>query len=177
MENFFRSIPGIGQYFGGVSRQKLLFVPDADNEPDVDHEISEPALFRFLLNEETTEDIKRAEQAEMPDMLNVLKDSDKESKTIERVDSKEVQAVLPDMLSILKDINKESKITEFETHQCSIGSRGNAIKVFHVFIVFKTTCETDGDYWWSLEKNRDYIALQLLGRTYQSAHLLPSPLD
>jgi hypothetical protein len=38
--------------FGGVSRQKLLFVPDADNQPDVDHEISEAALFRFLLNEE-----------------------------------------------------------------------------------------------------------------------------
>ncbi|XP_046452784.1 putative ankyrin repeat protein RF_0381 [Daphnia pulex] len=131
MENFFRSIPGIGQYFGGEYEHKLLFVPDADHEPDVDHEVSEPALFRFLLNEETTEDIKRAEQAEIPDMLKVL-----------------------------KDIKKESKITEFETHQCSIGSRGNAIKVFHVFIVFKTTCETDGDYWWSLEKNRDYIALQ-----------------
>jgi ankyrin repeat protein len=125
------SIPFVGNYFGGESQQKLLFVPDADNKPEKDHEISEPALFRFLLNEETLKELDEADGAEIPDMLDVL-----------------------------KDIDKESKITEFETHQSSMGSAKDFKGAFHVFIVFKTTSGTDGVYWWSLEKNRDYIALQ-----------------
>jgi ankyrin repeat protein len=130
LESLAKWIPSLNSYIGGDYKQKLLFVPDADNKPEEDHEISEPALFRFLLNEETTEEIKRAE-ADIPDMLNVL-----------------------------KDIDKQSKITEFETHQSSMGLRKDLSKAFHVFIVFKTTSEKDGDYWWSLEKGTDYITLQ-----------------
>ncbi|XP_046634899.1 serine/threonine-protein phosphatase 6 regulatory ankyrin repeat subunit B-like isoform X2 [Daphnia pulicaria] len=130
IERVLSSIPFVRDYFGAESQQKLLFVPDADNQPEGEHEISEPALFRFLLNEETLEDIKKA-KGEIPDMLNVL-----------------------------RDINKESKITEFETHQSSMGTTKDLKRAFHVFIVFKTTCQTDKDYWWSLEKNRDYIVLQ-----------------
>ncbi|XP_046651126.1 serine/threonine-protein phosphatase 6 regulatory ankyrin repeat subunit B-like [Daphnia pulicaria] len=118
----------IGAYFGAKSQQKLLFVPDADNEPKVDHEISEPVLFRFLLNEET---LKQLDQAEIHEMLNVL-----------------------------KDVDKGSKITEFETHQSSMDLRKDSKGAFHVFIVFKTTSVTDGDYWWSIEKGMDYITLQ-----------------
>ena len=53
-------------------KQKLLFVPYADSPdtiPEVQHEISEPALFRYLLNEETIQELKEA-HAEIPGMLN-----------------------------------------------------------------------------------------------------------
>ncbi|XP_046635844.1 poly [ADP-ribose] polymerase tankyrase-1-like [Daphnia pulicaria] len=89
--------------------QKLLFVPDADNEPDVEHEISEP---------------------DTPD--------------------------------VLKDIDKESKIKEFEIHQSSTG-KADAGGAIHTFVVFKTTSQTDGDDWWSLEKNLECIILQRSG--------------
>jgi ankyrin repeat protein len=124
------NIQFVEDYYGAGSKQKLYFVPDA-NKPDVGHEISEPALFRFLLNEETLKEFKG------------------------------VEAEIPEMLKVLKDVNKVSKITEFETHQSSIGSIAKDLsKAFHVFIVFKSTSETEGDYWWSLEKHRDYIVLQ-----------------
>jgi ankyrin repeat protein len=130
MESLAKWIPGCSKYFGGESQQKLIFVPDADNKPEEDHEISEPALFRFLLNEETLIELDEAE------------------------------AEIPEMLKVLKDVEKGSKITEFETHQSSISMLKDFKRAFHVFVVFKTTCKTDGNYWWSLEKNRDYIALQ-----------------
>jgi ankyrin repeat protein len=116
------------QYFGGEYEQKLIFVPDADNEPYVDHEISEAALFRFLLNKETLQQLDEAE--------------------------------IPDMLKVLKDVDKESKISEFETHQSNMGLRTDFKGAFHVFIVFRTTSGKDRDYWWSLEKGMDYIFLQ-----------------
>jgi ankyrin repeat protein len=154
-------IPGLQPYIGGVYTQRLLFVPDADNKPEVEHEISEPALFRFLINEETMEEIKGAAEAEMPEMMNGSKDINKESKILERLDGKEIHtAVLPKMLDVLKDIDKQSKIIEFETHQSSIDIMKDFKGAFHVFIVFKSTSEKVGDYWWSLEKNLDYIVLQ-----------------
>jgi hypothetical protein len=122
-------IPGLKHYFGSISQQKLYFVPDA-NKPGEHHEISEAALFRFLLNEETLREYT------------------------------ETEVELPEMLKVLKDVDKVSKITEFETHQSSMGSATDSSKAFHVFIVFKSTSETEGDYWWSLEKNRDFIVLQ-----------------
>jgi hypothetical protein len=101
-----------------VSQQKLFFFDVDNKKPKTkeDHEIKEPALFRFLLNEET------------------LKQLD------------ETEAGTTQMLGILKDINKESKITEFEPHQSSMGKVADWKKAFHVFIVFKTTSETDGNY-------------------------------
>nr|CAH0112680.1 unnamed protein product [Daphnia galeata] len=125
--NYFQK--NVPQYFGAESQLKLLFVPDAENNPKVGHEISEPGLFRFLLNEETIEQLKEA-QADMPEMLNVL-----------------------------SGIDKQSKITLFGTYQSSMGSVSGS-RVFHVFIVFKTASKRDGVYWWSLEKNVDYIILQ-----------------
>jgi ankyrin repeat protein len=142
MENakhFIEKLPVIGKYFGSVYEQKLYFVPDAQNEPGDDdkHEVSEAALFRFLLNEQTLKHCK------------------------------EVQAVLPDMLDVLKTIDKESEITEFEAHQSSMGKVQDLKGAFHVFIVFKTTkkrenetADDDEVYWWSLEKGMDYITLQ-----------------
>ncbi len=124
-------IPFVGSLFGAESQQKLLFVPDADNEPKVGHAISEPALFRFLLDEENP---KR--------QIN------------------EAEAGIPKMLDVLKDVDKNWEIKEFETHQSSMGSATDSSMAFHVFIVFKTTSETDGVYWWSLEKGLDYITLQ-----------------
>jgi hypothetical protein len=110
-------------------------VPDADKEPKVGHEISEPAIFRFLLNEEE----------------------------MEKFDEAKVE--IPEMLDVLKDIDKQSKITQVEIYQSSMHSTTDVIKAFHVFIVFKSTSETAADdagvyYWWSLEKNTEYIALQ-----------------
>lgn len=65
--------------------------------------------------------------------------------------------VLDDLKGI---VNKYLKITQVEIHQSSMHSATNATKVFHAFNVFRTTSESDGDYWWSLEKNLDYIVLQ-----------------
>jgi ankyrin repeat protein len=64
-------------------------------------------------------------------------------------------------LDRLKDINKESNITQVEIHRSSMKKATDVIQAFHVFLIFKTTSEAgDGDYWWSLEKNLDYIVLQ-----------------
>ncbi len=76
-------------------------MPDADNEPDVDHEISEPALFRFLVNEEN------------------LKQLD------------EGVAETTQMRGILKDMEKDSKIVEFKTHQISTDIERFKISRFH----------------------------------------------
>jgi hypothetical protein len=65
------------------------------------------------------------------------------------------------MLDVFKDIDKESTITLVEIHQSSMGKAADKIRAFHVFIVFKTTSEADGGvYWWSLEKDTEYIILQ-----------------
>jgi hypothetical protein len=79
IERVLPRIPFVGSLFGAESHQKLLFVPDADNEPKVGHGISEAALFRFLLNDETLEEFNEA-GAEIPQMLGILKGIDKESK-------------------------------------------------------------------------------------------------
>ncbi|XP_046462731.1 uncharacterized protein LOC124208913 [Daphnia pulex] len=114
--------------FGGKYKKMWLFVPEADKKPKEKHEISEAALFRFLLNEETLQQFGEAE--------------------------------IPEMLGILKDIDKNSKITQVETHQSSMGPATDFLQAFHVFIVFKTTSEIDGEYWYSLEKNTKHIVLQ-----------------
>ncbi len=126
------NIPYLGSLFGAESQQKLLFVPDADYEPKKIHDISEAAIFRFLLNEET----------------------------MGKFDEAEVE--IPKMLEVLKDIDKQLKINQVEIHQSSMGSTTDTFKAFHAFIVFKSTSETadHGVYWWSLEKNMEYIVLQ-----------------
>jgi ankyrin repeat protein len=127
MENSFS-----GKLKGGKYKQKLHFVPCSDKEePQVGHEISEPAIFRFLLNEETMGKFDEADEVEIAKMLDVL-----------------------------KDIDKQSKITQVEIHQSSMNTVADAFNAYHVFIVFKSTSETDRDYWWSLEKNLEYIVLQ-----------------
>jgi ankyrin repeat protein len=71
------------------------------------------------------------------------------------------EAETPKMLYDLKSIvDKESKITEVEIHQSSMHSATDTTKAFHVFNVFRTTSESDGDYWWSLEKNLECLVLQ-----------------
>jgi hypothetical protein len=125
--------PSVQNLTGAESKQKLLFVPNADNQPYMNHEISDPALFRFLLNEESLKQLDTAEAYRHPNTR---------------------------MLAVLKDIDKDSQIIEFEIHRTSMQSVTDAMKAFHVFIVFKSTSETDGDYWWSLEKNTEYIVLQ-----------------
>jgi hypothetical protein len=131
MAKFFKSTRNLN---GDEYKQKLRFVPDADKEPKVGHEISEPAIFRFLLNEEE----------------------------MEKFDEAKVE--IPEMLDVLKDIDKQSKITQVEIYQSSMHSTTDVIKAFHVFIVFKSTSVTADDaggyHWWSLEKNTEYIALQ-----------------
>jgi ankyrin repeat protein len=142
MENITGGINVMGKYSqkfkstrnltGGEYKKTLLFVPDADNEPHVVHEISEPALFQFVLNEETLEEFKGAE-------VEIAK-----------------------MLDVLKDIDKQSKITQVEAYHSSRKKMTDALKAYHVFIVFKSTSEKadDGVYWWSLEKHTEYIVLQ-----------------
>ncbi len=118
---------------GSEYKKKLLFVPCDDNEPKEGHEISEPAIFRFLLNEETLEKFDEAAEVEIVKMLEIL-----------------------------KDIDKHSKITQVEAYRSSMMKITDAFKAYHVFIVFKSTSETAdyGIYWWSLEKNTEYIVLQ-----------------
>jgi ankyrin repeat protein len=119
---------------GGGYKQKLYFVPCADYEPKVGHEISESAFFRILLNEERMKKSDEAAEVKMPEMLDVF-----------------------------KDIDKHSKITQVEAYRSSMNPVTDAVKAYHVFIVFKSTSETADDrvyYWWSLEKNTDYIVLQ-----------------
>ncbi|XP_046643175.1 serine/threonine-protein phosphatase 6 regulatory ankyrin repeat subunit B-like [Daphnia pulicaria] len=120
---------------GGDYKQKLYFVPDADNEPKVGHEISEPAIFRFLLNEETMGKFDEADEVEIVKMLEIL-----------------------------KDIDKHSKITQVEAYRSSMMKATDTVKAYHVFIVFNSISETADDgvycYWWSLEKSTDYITLQ-----------------
>jgi ankyrin repeat protein len=111
----------------GTFQEMLHFVPNADTNPQDKHDILEPVLFRFLLNEKTIEDQAKIMQA---------------------------------MLDTLSGIDKLSKITEIEIHKSSMGWVTDLVNAFHVFIVFKTTSVKDGDYWWSLEKGRKYIALQ-----------------
>jgi hypothetical protein len=41
-----------------------------------------------------------------------------------------------------------------------MGKATDKIRAFHVFIVFKTVSEKDGEFWWSLEKDTEYIILQ-----------------
>ena len=72
----------------------------------------------------------------------------------------EDQAKMQAMLNTLSGIDKLSKITEIEIQKSSMGWVTDLVNAFHVFIVFKTTSVKDGDYWWSLEKGRKYIALQ-----------------
>jgi ankyrin repeat protein len=116
-----------GPLFGEKSQEKLHFVPNADTNREEKHEICEPALFRFLLNEKTIED-----QAEIQTMLNTL-----------------------------NCIDKLSKITIIEIHESSMGSVKDLGKAFHAFIVFQTTSGKDEDFWWwSFEKNMEYIVLQ-----------------
>ncbi len=126
----FESTPSVT---GGEYKKMLRFVLCADNEPQVGHEISEHAIFRFLLNEETMGKFDEADEVEIAKMLDVL-----------------------------KDIDKQSKITQVEVYRSSMGKATDKVKAFHVFIIFKSTSETadDGVYWWSLEKNSKYIVLQ-----------------
>jgi ankyrin repeat protein len=120
---------------GGEYKQKLYFVPCADNEPKVGHEISEPAIFRFLLNEETMGKFDEADEVEIVKMLEIL-----------------------------KDIDKHSKITQVEAYRSSMMKATDTVKAYHVFIVFNSISEKADDgvycYWWSLEKSTDYIFLQ-----------------
>jgi hypothetical protein len=117
---------------GRKCERNLSFVPDARTNPEDKYEISEPALFWFSLNEETTQQLDEA------------------------------GAETPEMLEVLKNLDKQSEITEFEIHQSSNTGLGktNLKREFNTFIVFKTTSEIEGEAWWSLEKNRECFVLQ-----------------
>nr|CAH0106531.1 unnamed protein product [Daphnia galeata] len=62
----------------------------------------------------------------------------------------------PGELNILNNIDRCSKISEVQIYQ----SAPNYFFNFEPFIIFKTTSEKEGEYWWSLEKNVDCIVLQ-----------------
>jgi hypothetical protein len=67
----------IRKLFGAESKQMLRLVPDADSKPEEHQKISEPVLLRWLLNEEN---LKQLNEAEITQMLGILKDMDKNSK-------------------------------------------------------------------------------------------------
>jgi hypothetical protein len=70
------------------------------------------------------------------------------------------EAETAQMPDVFKDIDKESTITLVEIHQSSMGKPTDTVKAFHAFIVFKTVSEKDGEFWWSIEKDTEYIILQ-----------------
>jgi hypothetical protein len=70
-----------GPLFGKKFKDKLLFVPNADTHPKVQHEITEFALLRCLINEEIFDNIE--DPAEIPAMLNTLNCIDKLSRITE----------------------------------------------------------------------------------------------
>jgi hypothetical protein len=67
------------------------------------------------------------------------------------------------LLQNLREIDHESKIIQVETHR-QRGKPINAIdpiRPFHIFVVFTTVSEKDGESWWSLEKTaKDAVVLQ-----------------
>jgi hypothetical protein len=139
------------QVFGSKSKiENLLYIPDASQQSPEDwwkcfnrsnkfngfFKISQDALTRYLLNEDT---------ADLIDDLN----SDGSS---ESLDYK--------TLSHLSDFQKESRIKNLEVYHSSLGWLLDPFGIYHTFIVFKTISETEGDYWWSLEKNTTNIVMQ-----------------
>lgn len=122
--------------FGGDSKQKLLYVPDADKQPDVFHEIPDSAIQSLLFDQETG--VEQLDQAE---------------------------AGTTQMLGALKDIDKESTINQVEILRSKIGSETGVRGAHHVFMVFETTRNTVNDektvsWWWSLERDTEYVILQ-----------------
>jgi hypothetical protein len=57
---------------GADFKQKLLLVPNADTNPEIQHEISEPTLLTILLDEINFEKFKEAEIPAMLDTLNCI---------------------------------------------------------------------------------------------------------
>jgi ankyrin repeat protein len=135
--------------FGVQSKQKILYVPNADQQPPSSNynlnksnsfdEISQDALSQHLLSKET---------ANLIDQLN----SDGSSKEFDKT--------MHDMLRYLKDFKKKANITEFEIYQSSMHWLSDRLGIHHTFIVFQTDGGTEKEYWWSLEKNTKYIVMQ-----------------
>jgi hypothetical protein len=84
-----------------------------------------------------------------------------------------------------------SKIVQVETHRQN-GTHFNTInstKTSHIFVVFQTVSENDGEFWWSLEKttkdavvlqrsrDKDEVKNQLKGETRQGTEVIAENLE
>ena len=111
---------------------KVFYVPYADLRPGKGNRISELAFIRYIADKKSVK-----QPAAESEMLN------------------------PKLLS---DIDHCSNITRVQIYTSSNNSASNLMSIlrrtFQKFIVFKTISQRDGEHWWSLDVNTDYIALQ-----------------
>ncbi|XP_046462703.1 serine/threonine-protein phosphatase 6 regulatory ankyrin repeat subunit B-like [Daphnia pulex] len=69
------------------------------------------------------------------------------------------ESEMPGSIKLLNDIDHDSQITEIEIyHQSKNNSATYLTRAFS--LVFKTTSKKDGEHWWSLERNVNYVVLQ-----------------
>jgi ankyrin repeat protein len=113
-----------------TNKLKLFYVPHADLKPGKGSEISESALIRYVGIQISIE---------QPHFI--------ETETPGR---------------LLKDIDHDSKITQFQIYQSNGNDNWlpNFMRASTCFCVIKTTSKKDGEHWWSLDRNVDYIVLQ-----------------
>jgi ankyrin repeat protein len=114
-----------------VKKLKLFYVPFADLKPGKGSEISEYALVRYIAD--------RRNIAKSVEISNPTK--------LETCDN------------IFGDLDPCSQITQIQIYEVSNNSAPNLIRD-RCIVVFKTTSDKDGQHWWSLDKNADYIVLQ-----------------
>ncbi len=112
------------------NKPKLFFIPYADLKPGKGWNISKLALMRSIANKKSIEQLCSA-QSEVFESPNDL-----------------------------RDIDPCSKIEQVEIYQSNVILTFDGTTVSHYFMIFKTNSKEDGDYWWSLEKNVDYIVFQ-----------------
>jgi ankyrin repeat protein len=69
------------------------------------------------------------------------------------------ESEMPGSMKLLSDIDHDSQITEIQIYN---GRKSNSVKhLTRAFsFVFKTTSKKDGEHWWSLERNVNYVVLQ-----------------
>ena len=112
------------------NKPKLFFIPCADLKPGKGWNVSQSALIRSIANKKSIEQLCSA-QSEVFESPNSL-----------------------------SYIDPCSKIEQVEIYQSNVIMMLDGTIVYHHCMVFKTNSKEDGDYWWSLEKNVDFIVLQ-----------------
>jgi hypothetical protein len=114
---------------------KIFYVLYADLKPGKGIKISETGLILYVANNKTNLKQKNVPLSEI-------------SNTIQ----------LDTCDNIFSDLDPYSQITQVKIYEVSNNSVLNLKKA--LFVVFKTTSEKDGERWWSLDRNEDYIVLQ-----------------